>query len=111
MNPDIRKYLLDVLQCIDEIKTVSVDIKSSQDIKDDFRLKRVLEREFEIIGEALNRCLKIEEGINIREIKRIIGLRNLIIHSYGTVDYIMLWQIIKNNLQNLEDDVTAVLNE
>ena len=43
MNPDIRKYLLDVLQCIDEIKTVSVDIKSSQDIKDDFRLKRVLE--------------------------------------------------------------------
>jgi uncharacterized protein with HEPN domain len=74
-------------------------------------LKRVLEREFEIIGEALNKCQKSDPDIKIREIKRIIGLRNLIIHSYDTVDYFMLWQIIKEHLQHLEDDVNAIFKE
>jgi uncharacterized protein with HEPN domain len=111
MKPESKKYLKDVLICIDEIKVVALKINSSETIKNDFILQRVLEREFEIIGEALNKCLKQEPEIKIREIKRIIGLRNLIIHSYGTVDYIMLWQIIKDHLQNLEDDVKILLNE
>ena len=107
----MKKYLSDILVCIDEIKIVSLKIKSWEDIKNDFVLKRVLEREFEIIGEALNKCQKSDPDIKIREIKRIIGLRNLIIHSYDTVDYFMLWQIIKEHLQHLEDDVNAIFKE
>ncbi len=111
MNAELKKYLSDILVCIDEIKIVSLKIKSWEDIKNDFVLKRVLEREFEIIGEALNKCQKSDPDIKIREIKRIIGLRNLIIHSYDTVDYFMLWQIIKEHLQHLEDDVNAIFKE
>jgi uncharacterized protein with HEPN domain len=111
MKPEVKKYLQDVLQCINEIKAGVKKVKSSTSLKSDFVLKRFIEREFEIIGEALNKCIKIDPEIKIREIKRIIGLRNLIIHSYDTVDYIMLWQIIKDHLNNLENDVKQELKK
>jgi uncharacterized protein with HEPN domain len=110
-QPETKKYLEDVLQCINEIKLGVRKVKNLQTLKSDFVLKRFIEREFEIIGEALNKCLKLDANIKIREIKRIIGLRNLIIHSYDTVDYIILWQIIKDHLDNLESDVIQELKK
>ena len=111
MKHDARKYLFDALKCIEEIKSVAKDIKNAEELKANLLWIRFVEREFEIIGEALNKYLKLEEDTKIREIKRIIGLRNLIIHSYDTVDYIMLWQIIKNHLDNLEADIVDELNK
>jgi uncharacterized protein with HEPN domain len=86
MKHDAQKYLYDVLKCIEEIESVAKDIKNSKELKGNLLWKRFVEREFEIIGEALSKYLKLVSKTEIREIKRIIGLRNLIIHSYDTVD-------------------------
>jgi hypothetical protein len=60
MKPEATKNLQDVLECIDELKTVSDKIKNLQHVKDDVQLHENIEREFEIIEDILNRCV-IEE--------------------------------------------------
>ncbi|MCY7352310.1 MAG: DUF86 domain-containing protein [Cytophagaceae bacterium] len=48
-------------------------------------LRRAVEREFEIIGEAINRIRKSNEGPEIRNASKIVALRNQIIHAYDNI--------------------------
>jgi uncharacterized protein with HEPN domain len=48
-------------------------------------LKRAVEREFEIIGEAVNRILKIDKDFPIENARNIVGLRNQVIHAYDAI--------------------------
>ena len=64
--------------------------------------KRAVERQLEIIGEAVNHMSKIDPNINISGAKHIVGLRNLIIHSYDAVDPEILWGIIQKDVPVLK---------
>jgi uncharacterized protein with HEPN domain len=70
-----------------------------------------VERKFEIIGEALNRCMKIMPDISITNKEKIVGTRNRIIHAYDSVDDILIWEIINKHLPLLKEEVTALLNK
>jgi uncharacterized protein with HEPN domain len=68
-----------------------------------------VEREFTIIGEAVNRILKIDSTIPISNHRKIVSVRNYIIHGYDSVDYETLWSIIKRHLPVLENEVNQLL--
>ena len=69
---------------------------------------RAAERDFEIIGEALNKLLRIEPGLNIEHAKDIIGLRNLIAHAYDSIDVQILWSILLNDIPKLKKEIEEI---
>jgi uncharacterized protein with HEPN domain len=74
-------------------------------------LRRAVEREFEIIGEAMNNILKIDPKFPIRHVRRVVNLRNLVIHGYDQVDHAIIWGIISRDLPDLKNDVLKLLNK
>jgi len=74
-------------------------------------LRAAVEREFEIIGEALARLAKQDEGLasRIGEHRRIIAFRNILIHGYADVDDRLVWDIVETKLPALRREVAALL--
>ena len=72
-------------------------------------LKRAIEREYEIIGEALNRITKIDPDIEISDIRKIISLRNRVIHGYDIVDDTIIWGIIVKYMPILKKEIYDLL--
>jgi uncharacterized protein with HEPN domain len=71
-------------------------------------LRRAVERELEIIGEAMNRISKLE-ALDIQYYKQIISLRNQIIHSYDNIDDATIWGIVVKHLPILKQEVEELL--
>lgn len=63
-------------------------------------VKRAVERELEIIGEAINRILYIEPDIGISEARRIVDLRNWVIHGYDKVDDEIFGELFQETFPN-----------
>lgn len=73
-------------------------------------MRRAVERELEIIGEAVNRILKIDKTINISNSRRIVNLRNYVIHGYDKVDNVIIWGIISRDLPKLKEQIDNLIN-
>lgn len=110
MQPEALKYLYDVQTSIQSIKDFTIDIKSFQDFDNNKLVKRAVERELEIIGEAINRLLKMNISIQITNARKIVNLRNWVIHSYDNVDSVIIWAILQKDFPLLEKEVSALLN-
>ena len=65
----------------------------------------------EIIGEAMNKLLKLNPELKINESRRIVDLRNWIIHGYDRVDDIIIWGIISKDLPALKEQVSILLKK
>jgi len=76
----------------------------------DKMLRRAIEREFEIIGEALNRIDKLEPSIKISSKKQIISVRNRVIHGYDKIDNEIIWGIIVRHLPALKIEIESLLH-
>jgi uncharacterized protein with HEPN domain len=74
-------------------------------------LKRAVERNLEIIGEAMNRILKEDPIIPIEEAYRIVGLRNQIIHGYDSISDENIWAILVNHLPKLRNEIEALTKD
>ena len=74
-------------------------------------LRRAVERNIEIIGEAMNRILKEDSEIQITNSRKIVDARNYIIHGYDSLSSEILWSIIINHLPLLHQEVSSLLNE
>lgn len=111
MNDEIRKSLIDILQAAEEIRnfTHEMDFKAYQSSS---VTQRAVERDFEIIGEALNRIRQIDEELTgkISECHRIIGFRNILIHGYDMVDEMIVWKAVENHLPALVKKIKEILD-
>ncbi len=111
MNDEIRKNLIDVLQSAEEIQSFvqGMDFKAYQD---SHVTQRAVERDFEIIGEALNRIKYIDDELltGISDYHRIIGFRNILIHGYDVVDEAIVWQAVTKHLPILITEINEILN-
>lgn len=111
MDNSIKKHLADILTAIDEVE---VFFEGKEKLYEDFQnnlcLRRAIERNIEIIGEATNRILKIESNIKITNARKIVDARNWIIHGYDSLSVDILWSIVINHLPKLKTEVTALLN-
>lgn len=112
MSEEIQKWLFDIQQSILEIDAYFEQFpKDFNTYKANVVLKRAIERDLEIIGEAVNRILKQDENIQITDAKRIIGLRNQIIHAYDNISDENIWAILINHLPKLKIEVDNLLNQ
>jgi uncharacterized protein with HEPN domain len=73
-------------------------------------IKRAVERNLEIIGEAMNRILREEPNFPIENAYRIVGLRNQIIHGYDMVSDENIWAILINQLPKLKIEIERLVN-
>ncbi|MFT3796583.1 DUF86 domain-containing protein [Flavobacterium sp.] len=114
MDERILKWLYDIKIAIGEIEDFFADRdKSLKSYKDDIILKRAVERNLEIIGEAVNRIKQRDaEFISlITEANSIIGLRNHVIHSYDNVSDENIWSILNDHLPTLKKEVDELIGE
>ena len=72
-------------------------------------VRRAVERELEIIGEAVNRILKMDPNFEIADARQIVNLRNLVIHAYDNIDNIVLWGIISKDIPILKIRIDSLI--
>jgi uncharacterized protein with HEPN domain len=72
-----------------------------------------VERNFEIIGEAVSRLARTDPDLAARigDYPQIIAFRNVLIHGYDLIDDGRVWQVITHDLPRLEQQVTDLLRE
>ena len=110
MEEKIKKWLFDIKLSIDEIDSYFENRnKDFLEYRKDLILKRAIERNLEIIGEAVNRIIKVKPDIDISNAKSIISLRNFIIHSYDRISDENIWGIIYKHLPILKNDIEKLL--
>jgi uncharacterized protein with HEPN domain len=109
MQPKILKFLLDIQSLIEEIEIVKTKTQNNfKSFQSDIILQRAIERDLEIIGEAIRKIIEIEPTIQIASAKNIIGLRNIISHAYDSVEPEMIWGIIQNNIPILAEEINKI---
>ncbi|MHB1179395.1 MAG: HepT-like ribonuclease domain-containing protein [Daejeonella sp.] len=112
MDIEIKAGLYDILNAINEIDGFFSDTpKEFQLYQSDLRTKRAVERNIEIIGEAMNRILKKDDSVEISNSRKLVDVRNRIIHGYDSVSDEMIWGIVIRHLPVLHDEVEKLLGE
>ena len=112
MDERILKWLYDIQGAINEIDSYFIDNpKDFNHYKLNTLLKRAIERDLEIIGEAVNRILKKDSEFPIENAKRIVGLRNQIIHSYDNISDENIWAIVSKHIPSLKVEVSNLINK
>lgn len=110
MDNEIKTWLFDILQSINEIDSYfTYKPKRFDDYLLDHKTKRAVERNIEIIGEAVNRILKKDKHYKLDNSQKIIGTRNRIAHGYDKISDDLIWSIIVNNLPKLKDEILSLL--
>lgn len=104
MRHEPKKLVEDISRAIDEVATFCAG-KSFCDIENDRQLQLVVERELEIIGEALARLKRdhLSLALRIPDAEKIIGMRNVLAHGYDVLEYEILWDVVENKLPDLKD--------
>lgn len=112
MDNNIKTWLFDILSSINEIESYFVETPKMFEIyQNDLRTKRAVERNVEIIGEAMSRILKLDSEIEISNSRKIVDVRNRIIHGYDSVSDDIIWGIVIRNLPVLQKEVEILLEE
>lgn len=104
--------MYDIKSAIDEIEGYFNDFpKDFNQYSTNLILKRAVERDLEIIGEAVNWILKQDPNFPIDNARKIVGLRNQIIHAYDNISDENIWAIIQKYLLLLKQEVIKLIQE
>ena len=108
-SKDIKIFLTDIERSIGEIFSFLPEKRSFIEFQKDLKARKAVERNIEIIGEAMNRILKIDPQFPIEASRKIVDTRNRIIHGYDSVSEDVLWLIVIKYLPTLEQQVKELL--
>ncbi len=112
MDEYVEKYLYDVLMAIDETLSFFVGQPKLFDVfQHDVLRQRAVERNVEIMGEAINRILKIDPNFPLPNARAIVNTRNRVIHGYDSVTTEFLWSLLIRHIPELRNDVVKVLDD
>jgi uncharacterized protein with HEPN domain len=109
MIREVEKLLIDVKESIGSIESYLGSESNFNEFLEDKMKRRAIERELEIIGEAIKRLLNIEPEIEIKDAIKIVDFRNRISHGYDNIDNTVVWGIITRDLPKLKIEVEALL--
>ncbi len=102
--------LEDILEAGNKILSFTIDMNFDDFIADDKTIDAVV-RNFEVIGEAANRVPDEFKAAHPEiEWRRIVGLRNRIIHEYFGIDYETVWKIKNENIPELLDYILQAID-
>ena len=112
MLPDSAKLLWDALQAADRLVRF-VTGKSLEDYLADELLRSAVERQFEIIGEALSQLRNTDATTAdlIPDLRRIVAFRNILAHGYASVNDRTVWGVIEGGLEPLSSALRVLLDE
>jgi uncharacterized protein with HEPN domain len=108
---DILACLKDIDQAILEIYEFLPQERNFFVFQKDLKTRKAVERNIEIIGEAMDRILKTNPNINISDSRKIVDTRNRIIHGYDVVSDDVIWLIVNRYLPVLEKEIKELLNK
>jgi uncharacterized protein with HEPN domain len=110
MRLEVKKLLYDVREAAGLIASFSAE-RSFEDYTADPMLRSAIERQFEIMGEALNRLVKVDPDVvaEIQDYRKIISFRNVLIHGYDLVLNEVVWTILVEHLPTLAETVERLL--
>jgi uncharacterized protein with HEPN domain len=104
-----KKYYDDIIFAISLIEEFIGETNLFAEYKVDRKTKSAVERQLAIIGEAIKKIKEIDPAELINYHSSIIGFRNILVHSYDSVDDEIVWAIIKKHLRPLRDEVSEKL--
>ncbi len=109
---ETKKYLFDIAEACDLIAQFTHS-KTLADYQQDPLLRSGVERQFEIIGEALNQAIQNNPSLEklISNSSRIISFRNRLIHGYSTIADEVVWGVLETNLPVLTREVRELLEK
>jgi uncharacterized protein with HEPN domain len=111
MDHKVNAWLEDILRSIDEIFEFLPENKDFFEFQKDLKTKKAVERNIEIIGEAVNRLTNYKKAeIKIQNARQMIGTRNRIAHEYDNISDEVIWTIIIRELPILRDEITKLRN-
>lgn len=110
MRPEARKYLYDIGEPCRKLEQFTQG-RSLADYVADELLQSAVERQFEVIGEALNRLDKADSQLaqSIPDFRRIIAFRNILIHGYATIRHDTVWGVVESDLSVLSRHIKNLL--
>lgn len=110
MDNRIEKYLTDISICISQIEDSLVRFGRKYEVfESDIVFRLFIERNIEIMGEAMNRILKIMPSVEITSARKIVDTRNYVIHAYDSLKPDILWAIVINHIPILKKEVEVLL--
>lgn len=111
MDKEIKTWLSDIEKAILEIDQFLPNQKDFEAFQEDLKTKRAIERNIEIIGEAMGRILKVKPDFPISTARKIIDTRNRIIHGYDDVSDQIIWTIVVQYLKELQKEIEPLLQK
>lgn len=112
MDDYILTYLQDVLDSIIEMDSYFIDYPMQYEVfEKDYLRRSAVERKVEIMGEAINRILKIDAMFELPNAKEIINTRNMVIHGYDSVTPEFLWGLVIKHIPILKKDIESILSK
>ena len=111
MDNKYYQALHQILQCIDEVYLFIGTPLTFERYDSDVFLQKAVERNLEIIGEAVKRIKEIDDNVAITDARKIINARNLISHGYDEIQNERIWVIIIKSLPFLKEDVLSLMRE
>jgi uncharacterized protein with HEPN domain len=108
---DIKACLIDIEQAIQEISEFLPLERNYIVFQNDLKTRKAIERNIEIIGEAMDRILKTDPDFKITDSRKIVDTRNRIIHGYDSVSADVIWLIVNRYLPILEIEVKELLKK
>ena len=110
MERDTNTYFYEIIQSCQNIQNFTNNL-DFQAYSASLLIKSAVERQFIIIGEALNRINRFDPVMynHIPRAERIIGFRNIIVHGYDIVSDQLVWEIVQSHLSELVDICNQLL--
>lgn len=112
MQPDARALLWDAHRAAELIRGF-VAGRTWDDYRADAMVRSAVERQFEIIGEALNRLSQVDPAVaaKIVDLRRIVAFRNVLVHGYATIDDLIVWEVATERLGDLTETLARLLED
>jgi uncharacterized protein with HEPN domain len=112
MRLEAKKYLFDIERAAGLVARFTAG-KEFSDYEQDDMLRSAVERQFEVIGEALTQLARLDAALaeRISEHRRIIAFRNILIHGYADVDSRLVWDVVQTKLATLRREVAELMAE
>lgn len=109
MQDEVKVWLKDILKAIHEVNQFLPAPRNFHEFQKDLKTRRAVERNIEIIGEAMGRILKVYPDLAVSDARKIVDTRNRIIHGYDSVSEDVIWSIAVRYLPVLKQEVVDLL--
>ena len=112
MDNRVNAWFEDIIKSIDQIFEFLPEKRNFFEYQSDLKTKKAVERNIEIIGEAINRIIKHKDSdFQINNAQKIIGTRNRIAHEYDSISDEVIWTIIIRELPQLKKEIQSIVEK